>query len=136
MDAATIRAAAAALVRRHGGRLGLEEFAVGVMALAIEALPADEPDALIVDLRERIDGVVAFNGCGFWRTCSGCYESEDGYPNGHYPNSRVLQCTLGAGCSECGGIGATWDPIDYEEMAREMIAEDAAEAARAAAGSK
>jgi hypothetical protein len=41
MDAATIRAEASALVRRHAGRLGLEEFAVGALARAIEALPAD-----------------------------------------------------------------------------------------------
>jgi hypothetical protein len=89
-----------------------------------EAL-SDKPDALIDGLADRIKYVFEFNGCGFWRTCSGCYESEDGYPNGIYPHSNVLGCTLGAGCSECGGLGATYDPADYEEMAREMLAEDA-----------
>lgn len=88
---------------------------------------AKRPDALIDGLAERIKYVFDFNGCGFWRTCSGCYESEDGYPNGHYPHSDVLGCTLGGGCSECGGLGAVYDPIDYEEMASEMIAADALE---------
>lgn len=93
-----------------------------------KASPArGEVDALTDGLRERIEGVVEFNGCGFWRTCTGCYESEDGHPNGDYPHSEVLGCTLGGGCSECGGIGAVWDAIDYEQMAREMIAEDAAQ---------
>jgi hypothetical protein len=67
---------------------------------------------------------------GCWRTCSGCYECEDGYPNGHYPHSAVLGCTLGGGCSDCGGIGAVWDNIDYEDMARETLADDAAESDR------
>jgi hypothetical protein len=53
---------------------------------------------------------------GFWRTCSGCYESEDGHPVGDYPYSAILNCDLGAGCSECGGIGAVWDNTDYDAM--------------------
>jgi hypothetical protein len=81
-------------------------------------------DALIVGLKERIASVVEWQGYGCWRTCSGCYESEDGYPNGPYPHSDVLGCTLGGGCHECGGIGAVWDDIDYEAMAREMLAEE------------
>lgn len=87
---------------------------------AIEAWDARDEDAVIAGLADRIAYVIEFNGCGFWRTCTGCYESEDGYPNGHYPTSKVLGCTLGAGCSECGGIGATFDSIDYEDMARDM----------------
>lgn len=59
-------------------------------------------------------------GGGFWRTCSGCYESEDGYPNGYYPHSTVFNCTLGGGCTECGGIGAVWDDTDYEAMGRDF----------------
>lgn len=77
-------------------------------------------DALINNLRQRIDRVIEFSGHGFWYTCSGCHESEDGYPNGHYSRSAVLGCTLGSGCSECGGIGAVWDGTDYEDMARWM----------------
>jgi hypothetical protein len=58
-------------------------------------------------------------GSGFWRTCTGCYESEDGHPVGHYPHSKILGCALGGGCSECGGIGAVWDTTDYAAMADE-----------------
>jgi hypothetical protein len=85
-----------------------------------------EADALIDGLAERIESVVEFSGYGCWTTCTGCYESEDGHPNGDYPHSQVLNCTLGGGCSECGGIGAVWDNTDYEDVARSMLAEDAA----------
>ncbi|MDQ7981922.1 hypothetical protein QYH69_32380 [Paraburkholderia sp. SARCC-3016] len=64
---------------------------------------------------------------GFWRACSGCYESEDGHPVGHYPHSHIFGCDLGSGCSECGGIGAVWDDTDYDAMA---AAGDADEIAR------
>ncbi|MGU2419442.1 AAA family ATPase [Burkholderia cenocepacia] len=33
-----------------------------------------------------------------------------------YPYSAILKCDLGAGCSECGGIGAVWDNTDYTAM--------------------
>lgn len=67
-------------------------------------------------------------GDGFWRTCSGCHESNEGHSTG--PFSRVFNCTLGGGCSECGGIGAIWDTTDYEAMAAAMMGADA-EAPRA-----
>ncbi len=60
-------------------------------------------------------------GSGFWRSCSGCYETEDGHPMGNYVSSSVLQCSLGAGCSECGGLGAVWDNTDYEELLHETL---------------
>jgi hypothetical protein len=57
------------------------------------------------------------SGDGFWRSCSGCHETEDGHDVGHYEYSTALNCTLGGGCSECGGIGAVWDNTDYGAMA-------------------
>lgn len=60
------------------------------------------------------------NGDGFWQSCSGCHETEDGHPVGDYPYSDILKCDLGGGCSECGGIGAVWDNTDYEAMGREF----------------
>ncbi|CDP50668.1 Phage protein [Devosia sp. DBB001] len=59
---------------------------------------------------------------GFWRTCSGCHESEDGYDIGHYPFSAAFGCKLGSGCSECGGIGAIWDTTDYAAMGEALAA--------------
>lgn len=50
---------------------------------------------------------------GFWRSCSGCYETEDGHPVGSYAFSTVMECPIGVGCSECGGLGAIWDATDY-----------------------
>ena len=62
-------------------------------------------------------------GHGFWRTCSGCAEGVDGcLSTSDYPYHHAFKCQLGGGCSECGGIGATWDTTDYDQMAREIIA--------------
>lgn len=66
-------------------------------------------------------------GRGFWRTCSGCHESNEGVPTGPY--SRVMECHLGTGCSECGGVGAIWDDTDYQawgdQMAQSLAAQPA-----------
>lgn len=51
---------------------------------------------------------------GFWRSCSGCHETNEGHPTG--PWSMILGCNLGNGCHECGGIGAVWDTTDYADM--------------------
>lgn len=51
---------------------------------------------------------------GFWDSCSGCHETEDGHPVGQYPYSEIMGCALGSGCSECGGIGAVWENNDYD----------------------
>lgn len=80
--------------------------------------------AVAANVKDRVAG-----NEGLWRTCSGCYECEDGYPNGDYPHSDVFGCTLGGGCGECGGLGAVWDTTDYaamgEELASEMYREEA-----------
>jgi hypothetical protein len=77
----------------------------------------------------ELEGVaeVLAEGHGFWRSCTGCYETEDGHPVGSYAYSSVLQCALGSGCSECGGLGATWDNTDYDEVVRLMLNDDAGE---------
>lgn len=58
-------------------------------------------------------------GKGLWRTCTGCHESNEGYPTGPY--SALMKCHLGGGCFECGGIGAVWDTTDYEDMGRYLV---------------
>lgn len=66
----------------------------------------------------------AADGKGFWKSCSGCHESNEGHPTGPY--HPALQCHVGGGCFECGGIGAVWDTTDYAAMgdylARELPA--------------
>ncbi len=69
------------------------------------------------------------NGAGLWMTCSGCHESNEGAPTGPY--STIMQCHLGHGCDECGGIGAIWDTTDYQQMADEMAKSLAAPPAQA-----
>lgn len=60
---------------------------------------------------------------GFWRSCSGCHEANEGCPTG--PWSIVLECNLGHGCHECGGIGAVWDTTDYADMGDFLASEPA-----------
>ncbi|CAD6536089.1 hypothetical protein LMG27952_03105 [Paraburkholderia hiiakae] len=81
------------------------------------ALPSDAAQAPAVPVELLGVEEQMKNGDGFWRTCSGCHETEDGRDVGHYPFSNVLNCTLGGGCSECGGIGAIWDNTDYDDKA-------------------
>jgi hypothetical protein len=54
-------------------------------------------------------------GCGAWRSCSGCHELNEVHDTGPY--SHTFRCALGHGCSECGGIGAVWDTTDYQALA-------------------
>jgi len=42
---------------------------------------------------------------GFWQSCSGCYETEDGYPVGDYPIHPKHYVPVGGGCRECKGKG-------------------------------
>lgn len=76
-------------------------------------------DKLDRDWTKRSVHEVMDEGDGFWRPCSGCQEGVDGYVSQKdYPYSDMFRCQPGAGCSECGGIGVTWDDTDYEEYAK------------------
>lgn len=77
----------------------------------------EEPQAFFKRIKEVSK---EYKGEGFWRSCSGCHETEDGYDIGFYPFNEAFGCKLGGGCSECGGIGAVWDMVDYAELARYM----------------
>lgn len=52
-------------------------------------------------------------------SCSGCFESEDGYPVGSYPRHPKHGCYVGAGCPECGYHGVRvhcgWGALDGEK---------------------
>ncbi|KWK74111.1 hypothetical protein WM15_32150 [Burkholderia ubonensis] len=110
-------------------RFILTEF----IAHAFGGYPIEQPAAAPAIELSRVKETLESGG-GFWRTCSGCHESEDGHPVGEYPYSEVLQCDLGAGCAECGGIGAVWDNTDYDDMAAFLDRqEEAAEASQSAA---
>lgn len=61
---------------------------------------------------------------GFWASCTGCHELNDGYPTG--PWSVKYECNLGLGCDECCGVGAVWDDTDYNAMVDFILALDAA----------
>ncbi len=99
------------------------------------AVIANASGAEIKALRERIAGMekdaektpvefidverILKEGDGAWQSCSGCHETEDGHPVGEFPFSRFLKCELGAGCSECGGLGAVyhdWSGYDLADI--------------------
>lgn len=82
------------------------------------------PAAVVGSVRLDAATVADLAEDGCWRTCSGCYETEDGHPVGEYLYSHAMQCPLGSGCRECGGLGAYWDNTDYAQMAAEMRQED------------
>lgn len=76
-------------------------------------------DRLAANVRECVD-----EGDGSWQPCTGCHETEDGQNVHGYPYSAALQCTIGAGCRECGGIGAVWDNTDYDDYAEFVLEQD------------
>ena len=125
-----------ALAEQHGVVMTEQ---VRALLRAVEAADGREKAAAIPDELAGVPEALKEGG-GFWCTCTGCYESEDGHPVGYYPHSKILGCALGGGCSECGGIGAVWDTTDYAamadagwaEMQREQAAQERAE--RVAAG--
>ncbi|MCO5077310.1 MULTISPECIES: MazG-like family protein [unclassified Chelatococcus] len=104
-DEVTRRIALAATIAAH--TLVAAERAES--ATDIEAISADSVKSASED------------GRGFWRSCSGCHELNDGCPTGRY--SKALSCHLGLGCHECGGIGAIWDTTDYSDFGRYLSQE-------------
>ena len=57
-----------------------------------------------------------------WKPCSGCHETIDGQETGDYPFSEVFGCHVGAGCTDCGGLGVVWGywaAKDLEDMAKD-----------------
>lgn len=82
-------------------------------------LPAIKQTEGALRLAARVEEQAIETG-GHWRSCSGCYETNEGYDTG--PHSPIFKTPLGCGCSECGGIGAVWDNTDWEAAAASMLA--------------
>jgi hypothetical protein len=88
----------------------------------VSALAWQQRASLSTSKQAGAEPVIAVRGVdasdGFWRSCSGCHELNEGHDTGPY--SEVFKCALGNGCSECGGLGAVWDSTDYDAMADAM----------------
>ena len=128
MSQAQVFASAWSLVGgRFDGGNAMDEAEVAkneLHQMVAEALaqPQQEPIAVeLVGVEEAIK-----EGNGFWKSCTGCYETNEGHPPTGAFFSSVFKCYMGHGCSECGGIGAIWDDTDYEAMADHMMRDDAA----------
>lgn len=132
--------------------MSAEESTVDWRAVANDLRRAlEKRNAALAAERERVKaleadaariGEVVAEGDGWWQSCSGCLECEDGHPIGDYPYSDAFKCQVGGGCGDCGGLGVTWHDArglaewceeQAAEMSREAKAEARAIAAEAAA---
>lgn len=55
-----------------------------------------------------------------WRSCTGCHETNEGAETGWYPYSKTFGCFVGAGCTECGGIGVVWEYWSKDELDKHL----------------
>ena len=62
---------------------------------------------------------------GWWQSCSGCHETVDGHETGHYRYSDLFRCHVGSGCTDCGGLGVTWNYFTDEQYV--AMAEEASQ---------
>ncbi|RKQ68963.1 hypothetical protein DES40_1739 [Litorimonas taeanensis] len=67
----------------------------------------------------------AMDESGFWKSCSGCHETNEGASTGWYSFHPFFNCEQGSGCGECGGLGVIWDDTDYEDMVNWMQEQEA-----------
>ncbi len=81
-----------------------------------QAFPPEEK-MLADGVAEAVQEIDALGGCGYWHSCSGCHETNEGHETGWYPYSKIFNCYLGSGCHECGGIGVIWDHHTAEMLA-------------------
>lgn len=107
---------------RLGHLRAVTQLAADIRAGSIHVCTAEEAKSRHIDAARILE---AMEGGGFWRTCSGCCELEDGQNVHGYPHSATFKCTLGGGCGECGGLGAIWDTTDYGAMADGIMANEA-----------
>jgi hypothetical protein len=59
-------------------------------------------------------------GCsvGYWQSCSGCTNSEDGYVDPDcYPTHPKHGVPTGGGCDECKGKGVVFHPFTKKHVA-------------------
>jgi hypothetical protein len=98
-------------------------------ALAAQPAAQEQTPIELVGVKDAIR-----EGDGFWQSCSGCYDTEDGHPTANYSYSEIFGCPMGSGCSECGGLGVIWDSTDYEAMYEEEFGAQLAQSADTAEG--
>lgn len=96
------------------GALGLIAPCV-MMGISAPSQPDRKQAREAASLPVELQGVHKQKDEGFWHSCSGCYDTEDGHPTGSYAHSAVFGCALGSGCHECGGLGVIWDNSDYSD---------------------
>lgn len=88
--------------------------------------------AAISELGGAVDGgriaevISEFDGACGWRPCSGCHETNEGAETGLYPYSKAFGCHVGAGCSECGGLGVVWEYWDARTLAAMALEQETA----------
>ncbi|MEW6091902.1 MAG: hypothetical protein AB1647_13355 [Pseudomonadota bacterium] len=92
-------------------------FAERIEALVAKAREGERLHLQSLKVRDAMQ-----EGDGLWRSCSGCYETNEGYPTA--PTDPGFGVPLGVGCGECGGIGAVWDTTDYAALGDALAAKE------------
>lgn len=100
-------------IEAHGNAEANAVLVIRNVLSELEAsLSSQQEEAVPVDA-ERIREVIAEESAGGaavgWMSCTGCHETTEGAETGNYPYSKAFGCYVGAGCSECGGIGVVWE---------------------------
>lgn len=92
-----------------------------------DAVEAGEHGKLLLDsVREQVEEAALSGRDGVWLTCSGCADSAEGVLDSRaYPFVEAFGCQLGAGCHECGGIGAVWDTTNWDDFGQSMLSAEA-----------
>ncbi|KAA3510131.1 hypothetical protein [Agrobacterium rosae] len=88
-----------------------EAMAVLTVQLTTETGPGLANDPALIGIADEMK-----ESGGHWQPCTGCYDTEDGYPTQKYDYSPALQTAIGCGCHECGGLGAVWWHMTEQEL--------------------
>jgi len=122
--------------KSHDGKINVSHIFEGADAHFVAGLTSQIQD--LKDEIERLkrwrlsepdeDLAETMEESGFWQSCSGCHETNEGASTGWYPVHPFFKCEQGSGCGECGGIGVIWDDTDYEDMVNWMREEESRKA--------
>lgn len=81
------------------------------------AVPAEPDSRAGAEISDAAVAKAIDEDGGWWKSCSGCHETNEGQETGHYPYSELFRCHVGGGCIECGGLGVRWEYYSEEQYA-------------------
>ncbi|MRX32783.1 hypothetical protein [Aminobacter sp. MDW-2] len=82
----------------------------------LTSAPSEAEPIAAQRIREILGEASANDAAAGWRPCTGCHETNEGAETGLYPYSNSFGSYIGAGCSECGGLGVRWEHYSKAEL--------------------